>query len=91
MLHCEMFRATCPATMSPKHCETIHSVKEPLVCRVVVSRLLLNEELASSNPPWDTSTRQKNLTHAQPNRLSLSRNVTVISGKILFAHIYRLT
>ena len=22
LLHCQMFRATCPATMSPKHCET---------------------------------------------------------------------
>ena len=31
---CEMFRATCPATMSPKHCETslhetFHSVTAP--------------------------------------------------------------
>ena len=24
MLHCEMFRATCPATMLPKHCKTSH-------------------------------------------------------------------
>ena len=33
-IECEMFRATCPATMSPKHCETslhetFHSVTAP--------------------------------------------------------------
>ena len=41
ILHCEMFSATCPATMSPKHCETsctkhfMHSVAAPSdVCQL---------------------------------------------------------